>query len=280
MQHIYQQTLAQSAEYSGIGLHSGKEVLMTIKPGEVDTGIVFVRTDLPSKPEIKTNPLNVSSTIKATTISANGAEVFTIEHLMAALSMLSIDNCRIEMNSPEPPVTDGSSGVFVEIILKAGRVQQDALRKVYVLDESFTVHKEDKYLCAVPYDGFRISFLSINPHPMLGTQYFDIELTEESFLQEIAYARTVAFMNEVEQMKKMGLGLGGSTENVVVFDDTGILSVPRFENELVRHKILDVIGDFYLLGSIKAHIIAVMTGHAFNAEVARLIEIYRNKEEK
>ena len=280
MQQTYQQTLASPVEYSGIGLHSGKNVNMRMLPAETDTGIVFVRTDLPGHPEITANPANVSSTVKATTLSNDGAEVFTVEHLMAALSMMGIDNCRIEMDSPEPPVTDGSAGVFADLILQAGRKEQEALRKVYVLDRAFAVHQGDRYICILPYDGYRISFTSINSHPLLGTQYYDIELTETSFLEEIATARTVAFMHEVEQMKKMGLGLGGNTENVVVFDNTGILSVPRFEDELIRHKILDVIGDLYLLGPIKAHVVAVKTGHAFNAELARQIENYRSKGEK
>jgi len=280
MQQTYQQTLAAPVSYSGIGLHSGKNVNMCMLPAEVDTGIVFVRTDLPDKPEISAKPANVSSTLKATTLSENGAEVFTVEHLMAALSMLGIDNCRIEMDSPEPPVTDGSSGVFADLILAAGRKIQDEPRKVYVLDRAFAVHQGDRYICVLPYDGYRISFTSINPHPLLGTQYYDIELTEEKFLKEIATARTVAFMHEVEQMKKMGLGLGGNTDNVVVFDNTGILSETRFDNELIRHKILDVIGDLYLLGHIKAHIVAVKTGHAFNAELARQIENYRSKGDK
>ena len=280
MQRTYQQTLAEPVTYSGIGLHSGKNVNMCMLPAEVDTGIVFVRTDLPDKPEISAKPANVSSTLKATTLSENGAEVFTVEHLMAALSMLGIDNCRIEMDSPEPPVTDGSSGVFVDLILEAGRKLQDAPRKIYALDRAFAVHQDDRYICILPYDGYRISFTSINPHPLLGTQYYDIELTEENFLKEIATARTVAFMHEVEQMKKMGLGLGGNTDNVVVFDNTGVLSETRFDDELIRHKILDVIGDLYLLGHIKAHVVAVKTGHAFNAELARQIENYRSKGEK
>ena len=280
MQQTYQQTLAAPVSYSGIGLHSGKNVNMCMLPAEADTGIVFIRTDLPDKPEIAAKPANVSSTLKATTLSENGAEVFTVEHLMAALSMMGNDNCRIEMDSPEPPVTDGSSGVFADLILEAGRKTQAALRKVYALDRAFAVHQDDRYICGLPYDGYRISFTSINPHPLLGTQYYDIELTEENFLKEIATARTVAFMHEVEQMKKMGLGLGGNTDNVVVFDNTGILSETRFDNELIRHKILDVIGDLYLLGHIKAHVVAVKTGHAFNAELARQIENYRSKGEK
>lgn len=275
-----QHTIKQEISYSGIGLHSGKEVLMTLKPGAADSGIVFVRTDMEGKPEIKACPGNVSSTVKATTLSANGAEVFTVEHLMAALSMMEIDNIRIEMSSPEPPVTDGSAKVFCELIEKAGVIAQEAKRKVYVLDKAFSVYDGDRYLIAMPYDSYRVSFTSINKHPMLGTQYFDIDLTPETFKKEIMAARTVAFTEELEMLRKMGLGLGGSLENVVVFDKDKILSVPRFDDELIRHKILDVIGDLYLLGPIKAHIVAVKTGHAFNSNIAKQIQAYRTKGEK
>lgn len=275
-----QHTIAEEISYSGIGLHSGKDVLITLKPGAENTGIIFVRTDLPDKPEIAAVPENVSSTIKATTLSCCGAEVFTVEHLMAALSMMAIDNIRIEMSSPEPPVTDGSAKVFCELIEKAGIAEQQAERLVYSVDKAFSVYDGDRYITVLPYDGYRISFTSINKHPLLGTQYFDIELSKESFQKEIMAARTVAFTEELEMLKKMGLGLGGSLENVVVFDKDTILSVPRFDDELIRHKILDVIGDLYLLGPIKAHVIAVKTGHAFNADIARQIQLYRTKEEK
>ncbi len=275
-----QHTIAREISYSGIGLHSGKEVFMTMKPADVNTGIVFIRTDLPERPEIKALPENVSSTVKATTLSANGAEVFTVEHLMAALSMMAVDNIRIEMSSPEPPVTDGSAKVFCELIEKAGLQQQEAERKIYSVDKVFSVYDGDRYIVVKPYNSYRISFTSINKHPMLGTQYFDIELTTESFKQEIMAARTVAFTDELDMLRKMGLGLGGSLENVVVFDKDTILSQPRFEDELIRHKILDVIGDLYLLGPIKAHVIAVKTGHAFNSNIAKQIQAYRTREEK
>lgn len=275
-----QHTIAKSVTYSGIGLHSGKEVVMTLKPGAVNSGIVFIRTDLPDAPEIEARPENVSSTVKATTLSSNGAEVFTVEHLMGALSMMAVDNIRIEMSSPEPPVTDGSAKVFCELLEEAGIVAQDAERKVYEVDKAFSVYDGDRYITVLPYDGYRISFTSINKHPLLGTQYFDIELDKESFRKEIMPARTVAFMEELDMLRKMGLGLGGSLENVVVFDKETILSVPRFENELIRHKILDAIGDLYLLGPIKAHVIAVKTGHAFNADIAKQIQAYRLREEK
>ena len=275
----YQHTICKALSYSGIGLHSGKEVLMTLKPADVNTGIVFVRTDLPGCPQIRALSENVSSTVKATTLSANGAEVFTVEHLMGALAMMEIDNIIIEMSSPEPPVTDGSAKVFCELLEEAGVEEQQAERKVYAVDKAFAVYDNDRYITILPYDGYRISFTSINKHPLLGTQYFDVLLDKETFKKEIMAARTVAFTEELEMLRKMGLGLGGSLENVVVFDKDKILSEPRFEDELIRHKILDVIGDLYLLGPIKAHVIAVKTGHAFNSQIAKQIQAYRAKEE-
>ena len=251
MKEIMQQTLAAPIAYSGIGLHSGKEVAMKLLPGKENTGIVFVRTDLSGHPEIQALAENVSSTVKATTVSENGTEVFTVEHLMAAFSMMGIDNCRIEMSAPEPPVTDGSAAVFCELILQAGRIRQSEPRKIYAVDRAFSVYEDDKYITIQPYDGYRISFVSVNAHPALG-----------------------------KQMQQMGLGLGGSIENVVIFDDDKILSETRFDNELIRHKILDVIGDLYLLGHLRGHIIAVKSGHAFNSCLAKQIQAYRIKEEK
>ena len=276
---LYQHTIGKELSYSGIGLHSGKEVLMTLKPAAENTGIVFARTDLPGCPQIRALAENVSSTVKATTLSENGAEVFTVEHLMGALAMMEIDNIVIEMSSPEPPVTDGSAKVFCELLEEAGIVEQEAERKVYAVDKAFSVYDNDRYITILPYDGYRISFTSINKHPLLGTQYFDVLLNKETFKKEIMAARTVAFTEELEMLKKLGLGLGGSLENVVVFDKDKILSEPRFEDELIRHKILDVIGDLYLLGPIKGHVIAVKTGHAFNSQIAKQIEAYRAKEE-
>lgn len=275
----YQHTIGKALSYSGIGLHSGKEVLMTLKPADVNTGIVFVRTDLPGCPQIRALAENVSSTVKATTLSENGAEVFTVEHLMGALAMMEIDNIIIEMSSPEPPVTDGSAKVFCELLEEAGIEKQQSERKVYAVDKAFAVYDNDRYITILPYDGYRISFTSINKHPLLGTQYFDVLLDKETFKKEIMAARTVAFTEELEMLRKLGLGLGGSLENVVVFDKDKILSEPRFEDELIRHKILDVIGDLYLLGPIKAHVIAVKTGHAFNSQIAKQIQAHRAKEE-
>lgn len=270
-----QHSISKEVSYSDIGLHSGKAVLMTFKPAEPNTGIVFVRSDIEGRPEIHACPENVSSTVKATTLSENGAEVFTVEHLMAALSMLAIDNIIIEMSSPEPPVTDGSAKVFCELLQSACIVEQEAERSVYSVDRSFSVYDGDRYIVVLPCEDYRISFTSINSHPLLGTQYMDVTLDWPTFEKEIMPARTVAFTHELEMLRSMGLGLGGSLENVVVFDKDKILSVPRFDDELIRHKILDCIGDLYLLGPIKAHVICVKTGHAFNGQVAKQIQAYR-----
>ncbi len=273
-----QHTIAKEVTLTDIGLHSGKDVVMTLKPAAENTGIVFVRTDIDGHPQIKAVPENVSSTIRATTLSANGAEVFTVEHLMSALSMQAIDNIIVEMSSPEPPVADGSAKVFFDLIEQAGIVEQAAERKVYVVDKEFAVYDNDKYMLIVPYDGYRMSFTSINKHPLLGTQYMDLELTKENYAEKIVAARTVAFEEEIAYLQKNGLGLGGSLENVVVFGKDKILSVPRFDDELIRHKILDAVGDLYLLGPIKGHVICVCTGHAYNAKIAKQIQAYRKEE--
>lgn len=264
-------TVARTVNFNGIGLHSGKDVQIVIKPAKENTGIVFRRTDLGQEVLIKACASNVTTTVRATTICQDGINVFTVEHLLACLHMMGINNCLVEMSSPEPPVADGSSLEFTKLIQTAGKVEQTATRKVIKITKPLAVYLEDKYICILPYDGYRISFTSINPHRLLGTQYFDIELNEQTFLQEIAPARTVGFVHEFEMLKKMGLGLGGSLDNVVVYDDENLLNELRFSDELVRHKILDVIGDLSLAGHLEGHIIAVKSGHALNTQLAQKI---------
>lgn len=270
-----QVTLANTVSYSGVGLHSGKEVRMTLKPAPVNMGIVFIRTDLPDRPQIHARAELVVSTLRATSLEENGARVVTVEHLLGALFGMHVTNCYIEMNSSEPPVADGGALVFAELIQQAGRAEQAENASVYRAERSFAVYDGDKYIAMLPYDGVRISFTSINSHPLLGTQYFDIELDEASFLKEIAPARTIGFMSEIEQMRKMGMGLGGTLENALVYDDRQCLSVPRFADELVRHKILDVLGDLSLLGPWQGHVIAVKSGHLYNSQLAKKIIAYR-----
>lgn len=274
-----QHTLKQAASCDGIGLHSGKLVEMTLRPAPVDTGIVFVRTDLEGHPQVHAVASNITATTRATTLTENGASVTTIEHLMAALAILKIDNCYVEMSAAEPPVGDGSAQAFIDEIQKAGIQEQDGERQVYHVDRAFFHYDGDRSIVVLPYEGFRITFTSINPHPLLGTQVLDVEDKGDCFLKEVAAARTVAFEEEIAQLRKMGLGLGGNLDNVVVFGKDKVLSKLRFPDELIRHKILDVIGDMYLLGPIHAHIICMKSGHAFNDNVSRQIDEYRKLHE-
>lgn len=268
---VKQQTIKKAIEYTGIGLHSGEPVLMTFKPAPENTGIVFVRTDLEGQPSVKAHISNVTNTMRATTLESGHAKVFTVEHVMAAFSGLGIDNCIVEMNSLEPPVGDGSAAVFVDLIEQAGILEQATERQVYRIKKMHAVYDGDRFILALPYDDYRITFTSVNNHPLLGTQQCDQVLGIDCFKTEIASARTIGFMKELEQLQAMGLAKGGSLENALVYDDEKCLSVPRFEDELVRHKTLDVMGDLYLLGSIKAHIIAQKSSHELNARLARLI---------
>ena len=266
-----QTTLAKTAVYKGIGLHSGREVSIELMPAEPDSGIVFLRTDLEGNPEIKASAENVTSTVRATTIEDNGAKVFTIEHMMSVLHAMRVDNCRIAISAEEPPVADGSALTFFELVRKAGIAEQEAQRRELVVSRPVRVDKDDSFVVAVPYDGFRISFTSINPHKLIGVQYFDIEVNEESFYKEIAQARTIAYEKEIEALRSMGLGLGGTIDNVIVYNDEGWINPLHYDDELVRHKILDIIGDLRLAGMVKGHFIAVKSGHALNTAMAKLL---------
>ena len=268
-----QRTLKSSVEKIGVGLHSGVKVRLRLKPAEVDSGIIFVRTDLDGTPKIHATADNVTSTLRATTIEEGGVKVFTIEHLMSALNACGIDNCEIELDAEEPPVLGGNSIDFFEMIQSAGIVEQEKARREIHLEKIYRVDSDDgkKFILALPYNGFRVSFTSINPHPMIGIQYGDFEITEEIYKTEIAPARTIAYEKEIEALRNMGLGLGGTIENVIVYNDEGWLNPLNYSDELVRHKILDVIGDMRLAGIFNCHIIASASGHALNTKLAKKI---------
>ncbi|MDF2635322.1 MAG: UDP-3-O-(3-hydroxymyristoyl) N-acetylglucosamine deacetylase [Pelosinus sp.] len=268
---MQQTTIAKAITYTGIGLHSGQNVTIVINPAPPDTGIVFARTDLPGVPRVAAVAKNVTNAMRATTLEDGSAKVFTVEHLLAAFYALEVDNCLVEINAVEPPVADGSALPFVRMIQEAGVIEQNAPRKLVVVTETQTVRVNDKFITILPYDGFRITFTSINSHPMLGVQFGDYEITKDLFITEIAPARTIGFMHEVELLKSQGLALGGSLENAVVYDDVKALTPLRFEDELVRHKILDIIGDLALTGHIRGHVIAVKSSHALNTALAKKI---------
>lgn len=254
-------------------MHSGKEVRLELKPAEIDSGIIFLRTDLPARPKIHATAANVTATLRATTLEENGAKVFTIEHLLSALNVCRVDNCMIEISAEEPPVLNGNSIDFFNMIQAAGIVEQDKERKIIQLDKIYRVDGEEgkRFVMALPYDGFRVSFVSVNPHPLIGIQYGDFEITEEIYAKEIAPARTIAYEKEIDALRSMGLGLGGTLENVIVYNDAGWLNKLNYPDELVRHKILDVIGDLRLAGVFNCHIVASASGHALNTQLAKKI---------
>lgn len=271
---LQQTTLAAEAIYNGIGLHSGREVHLVMKPAPADTGLVFVRTDLEGRPQIHATAANVTSTMRATTVEENGCKVFTIEHLMSAFHALGVDNCYIEIDAEEPPVADGSALAFFQTLKSAGLVELSSPRREIVIDKVYRIDDEEhkRFVMVVPYDGFRVSFTSVNPHKLIGIQYENFEITADLYEQEIAPARTIAYEKEIEALRSMGLGLGGTLESVIVYNDEGWLNPLHFEDELVRHKILDVIGDLRLAGPIRGHVIAVASGHALNTSLAKKIQ--------
>ena len=270
---LRQRTLRSKTSCVGVGLHSGKEVRLELKPGQVDSGIIFLRTDLPERPRIHATAANVTATLRATTLEEDGAKVFTIEHLMSALNVCGVDNCLVEISAEEPPVLSGNSIDFFKMIRAAGLVEQDAERKIIRVEKIYRVDGEEgkRFVMAVPYDGFRVSFVSVNPHPLIGIQYADFEITEDIYEREIAPARTIAYEKEIDALRAMGLGLGGTIENVIVYNDAGWLNELNYPDELVRHKILDVIGDMRLAGIMKCHIVAAASGHALNTALAKKI---------
>lgn len=267
----YQTTVAATVTYTGIGLHSGQDVTITLKAAPVNTGIVFVRIDLPGAPRVRATASNVTNAMRATTLEAGAAKVFTVEHLLAAFYAMKLDNCLVEITAVEPPVADGSSLPFIRLIQEAGTVEQAAERRQYAVTREMTIRQDDKFITILPYDGFRITFTSINPHPQLGVQFGDYEITPETFISELAPARTIGFMHEVEALQAQGLALGGSLENAVVYDNEKALTPLRFPDELVRHKILDIVGDLALAGRVSGHVIAVKSSHALNTALAKEI---------
>ena len=266
-----QTTVAKAISYTGIGLHSGRQVSLTLHPAPADTGIVFARTDLPSAPRVQATAANVTNTMRATTLECGAAKVFTVEHLLSAFAALAVDNCLVEIDSVEPPVADGSALPFVQLIKTAGITKLGKQLQEKRMQETLAVRFPDKFIVILPYDGLRISFTSVNPHPLLGVQFADYEITPDVFTAEIAPARTIGFTWEVAALQAQGLALGGNLENVVVYDKESLLTPLRFPDELVRHKILDVIGDLALAGPVCGHVIAFQSGHALNTALAKQI---------
>lgn len=262
-----QHTLARPATCTGVGVHSGKTVTLTIKPAPANHGIWFARTDLPDTPMIRAHFNNVVDTSLATVIGADGVIVSTIEHLMACFAGLSIDNARVELDAYEMPIMDGSAGPFAELITSAGIQEQSGPRCFFVIREPIELEEGDRFLGAYPHSTFKLTCEIAYDHPLIKTQAYTFDGSRDVFKQEISPARTYGFLHEYELLKRYGLARGGSLENVVVIDEGTVLNDGglRFADEFVRHKLLDCVGDFSLMGMpILGHIVTRKSGHELN----------------
>jgi UDP-3-O-[3-hydroxymyristoyl] N-acetylglucosamine deacetylase len=264
-----QRTLRRSISCAGIGLHSGKKVTLSLKPALADTGIRFRRCDLGGL-EVPATVKHVGGINYATGLTRDAVKVDTVEHLLAALVSLGIDNVIVELNSPEVPIMDGSASRFIELIQQAGVRQLGAPRRYLKVLRPLSLSRGEKSIAIYPSDQFRVTYSIAFDHPLLQHQAMTLEITESTFVDQIAPARTFTFLKEVEMLRQQGLALGGSLENAIVIGETGVLNGRlRFEDEFVRHKILDVIGDMALLGyPLVGHLVAHRGGHALHTAFA------------
>ncbi|MDO8603325.1 MAG: bifunctional UDP-3-O-[3-hydroxymyristoyl] N-acetylglucosamine deacetylase/3-hydroxyacyl-ACP dehydratase [Candidatus Omnitrophota bacterium] len=279
---MQQRTIKKPVELSGVGLHTGVSVNLKFKPAPTNIGINFIRVDIKDSPMVKADINNIIGQEKSprrTSIGINGVEVHTIEHLMAALWALGIDNIIIETDGPELPGLDGSAKGFIEILKKVGIEDQGVPKKIYQVRSALWAEQDGAMIMVLPDDNFRVSYTLNYEHPLLKSQYISFAVDESMFVKEIAPARTFCLEKEVNELRKKGLGKGANYDNTVVVGEGGVIDNKlRFEDEFARHKILDLLGDLYLLGySIKGHIIAMRSGHPLNVQ---LVEKINNQREK
>lgn len=270
---LHQQTLNRSANFSGIGLHSGNRVNMTFLPAPANSGIRFRRVDLEGKPEIEARVENVSETNRSTTLAKGNTKVHTVEHVLAAFAGYGVDNAIVEIDANEPPIGDGSSREFCKMVQAAGIVPLSESRDVYTVTEPIQIEMGETTMTLVPDDGFKVTCTSTDKGGRF-TQFFSTDVTAKTWEKELSEARTFCFYEEIEYLIKNGLIKGGSLENAVVIRDDAVLTTEplRYTDEFVRHKMLDIVGDLSLVGKpIRGHLIAVKPSHAGNVEMARQI---------
>ncbi len=277
-----QRTIEKEISLKGVGLHTAHKVNVTFKPAEADSGISFVRIDLPAKPVIKASVgslLSQPDSPRRTSIGSDGAHIYTIEHLMAALSGAGIDNIRIEIDNDEVPGLDGSSLNFLEILGKAGIKELDKPRRGYSLKEPIFIEEDNCSIIALPSEDFKISYTLNYNHSLLKAQFLSVQLNEGAFQKELAPSRTFCLESEAQDLQGRGMGLGANYENTLVVGETGVIKNKlRYQDEFVRHKMLDLYGDLYVLGEpLKAHIIAVKSGHSLNLKMVKKIDQQRQK---
>lgn len=273
---LKQRTLRNSIRATGIGLHSGQKVFMSLLPAGPDTGVIFRRMDLNPPVEVRARAAAVGATEMASTLIEGSVRIATVEHLLSAIAGMGIDNCVIELSAAEVPIMDGSAGPFVFLIQSAGIQEQDAPKRFVRIKQPVQVQEGDKYARFEPYDGFRLSFGIEFKHPVFKTskQTATIDFSTTSFVKEVSRARTFGFMQDVEMLRSKNLALGGTLDNAVVLDQYRVLNTEglRYEDEFVRHKILDAIGDLYLMGhSLIGSYTAYKSGHALNNKLLRAL---------
>ncbi len=273
-----QRTLRDAIGCTGIGLHSGHKVHLKIKPALPNSGIVFVRTDLPKRPQIKAHIQNVTGSNLATTLEQNGVSIGTVEHLLAALGGLGIDNALVEVDGPELPIMDGSAAPFLFLLKSVGFKAQFEPKKVVVIEKSLRIKEDDKWIYLTPASTLSITFTIAFNNPLLKRQNYAFKFSTKSFEKEISRARTFGFLKDVEQLWAKGLALGGSLDNAVVIDDFRVVNQEglRYKDEFARHKILDLIGDLMLLGyPLVAKIKAYKAGHALNHKLMKKLWVQK-----
>lgn len=264
---FHQRTLASAVSLEGIGLHSGAKVNVRLVPARVNQGLAFVRTDLPGRPMIPVRADCVTDTALATTLGLGGAKVSTVEHLLAAVSGIGVDNLRIEVDGPEIPIMDGSAAPFARRMLDAGVRLQDEPKSFLVIKRPVVVSEGDKHALLSPARRFHVDCTIDFKHPLITDQQFSFDFSDASFLRDVASARTFGFVRDVDRLRSVGLARGGSLENAVVVDDFSILNPEglRFSDEFVRHKLLDALGDVSLLGRpVVGALTVYKTGHTLN----------------
>lgn len=269
---INQRTLKNVIRATGVGIHTGEKVFMTLRPAAVNTGIVFRRTDLDPAVEVPAFATHVGDTSMNTTLEVDGVRVSTVEHLMSAFAGLGIDNAYVDLSNAEVPIMDGSAGPFVFLIQSAGIEEQSAAKRFIRVLEPVEVRRDDKWARIDPYDGFRVSFKIDFNHPVFRSHqsFASVDFSTTSYLKEIARARTFGFMRDIEMLRERKLVLGGSMDNAVVLDDYRVLNEDglRYEDEFVKHKVLDAIGDLYLLGH---GLIGAFSGYKSGHELNNLL---------
>lgn len=272
MESLKQHTINNEISISGIALHTGVRASLKLRPAPENSGVTFTRTDLPGSPSVKAIASNVTDVMRGTTISDGDAYVVTVEHVLSALNAREIDNVIIEMDGPEPPVADGSAKPFLDIIDKAGVKTQEAAARIFAPQHPIIIEKGDTKLVLTPHDTFKITCIVSYGETDMDSQYYSSEICGDVFQKELASSRTFCLYRELQQLISLGLVKGGSLDNAVILHEGAIISNDglRYKDELVRHKVLDIIGDIFLIGCrIKAHIIAVKPGHPSNVELAQ-----------